>query len=375
MLPLIAYEGAGIWLFRRLRALRIFDTLPAGFREQLKAQAFASAMRGLQIEEEALATLRLLGNAGVPVVLIKGVARRALAQEFPYLDARITNDVDLLLPADRIQEGYDQLVGAGYERADPDDANQHEHHHLPALWNARRVAVELHTTTSARISPEQAWSRATGGGRELEWGNLPVRVPAPSEMAWAATTHAINDMIVSGHRLQHFLEVAALANRTPGLDWSLLVRRTAEAETFDEENGDTYPPAIARQWLQGSLQFVSDALRPPELPPPALDLESLLAWRLTILGSRKPLGRALTERLLEEGARYLIGVDPQRAPPGTPPLYRLRRRVAGRLSRVAYRAWRALSRQQAAGNRQQGTPLACCLLPVACSLFRMVDTS
>ena len=66
----MAYEGAGIWLFRRLKALRIFETLPAGFKEQLKAQAFAAAMRGLQVEEEALATLRemqdLAPNMAVP---------------------------------------------------------------------------------------------------------------------------------------------------------------------------------------------------------------------------------------------------------------------------------------------------------------------
>jgi hypothetical protein len=342
----VAYEGAGIWLFRRLKALRIFETLPAGFREQLKAQAFAAAIRGLRVEEEALATLRLLGAAGVPVVLIKGIARRALAPEFPYLDARITNDVDLLLPVDRIQEGYDLLVAQGYEQTDPDDANRRDHHHLPGLWNQRRIAVELHATTSSRISPDAAWSRATQGGRVLEWGDLAVRVPPPTEIAWAATTHAINDMIVQGHRLQHFLEVAALAHRRPGLDWNLLLRRTGEAETFDEQSGTIYPAAIARQWLHGSLQLVSASLHPAGLPLPVLDLEPLLGWRLAILGARKTLGRALRERLLEEGVRRLIGIEPEPAPPGTRPLYRLRRRLAGRMSRVAYRAWRAIGSGQ-----------------------------
>jgi hypothetical protein len=364
----VAYEGAGIWLFRRLRALRIFETLPPGFREQLKAQAFAAAMRGLRVEEEALATLRLLGTAGVPVVLIKGIARRALAPDFPYLDARITNDVDLLLPIDRIQEGYDLLVAQGYEQTDPDDANRRDHHHLPGLWNQRRIAVELHATTSSRVSPDEAWSRATEGGRELDWGNLRVRVPAPTEIAWAAASHAINDMIVQGHRLQHFLEVAALVHPRPGLDWTLLRRRIGESETFDDESGTTYPASIARQWLHGSLQLVSAAVRPAELPPPTLDLESLLGWRLAILRARKTLGRPLSERLLEEGVRQLIGVDPQRAPPGTRPMFRLRRRLAGRMSRVAYRAWRVMQRQRA-------TASACCLLPVACSLFRMVVPS
>ena len=299
-------------------------------------------MRGLRVEEEALATLGLLEAAGVPVVLIKGMARRALAAEVPYVDARITNDVDLLLPADRIHEGYDLLVAQGYQPTDPSDADRRDHHHLPGLWNARRIAVELHVTTSTRIAPDLAWARATEGSRELEWGNLRVRVPAPTEIAWAATTHAINDMIVQGHRLQHFLEVTALAALSPGLDWNLLLQRTDASETFDDASGNGYPPVVARQWLQGSLQLVAAPLRPAPLPLPALDLEALLAWRLTILGARKTLGRAMSERLLEEGVRRLIGVEPQPAPTGTRPLFRLRRRAAGRMSRLAFGAWRML---------------------------------
>jgi hypothetical protein len=340
--PLIAYEGAGIWLFRRLRALGILDALPGDFREQLKALAFEAVLRSLRVEEEALATLRLFQDAGIPVVLIKGVARRALAPQYPYLDARGTNDVDLLLPAERIHAAYDLLTARGYESTDGCEAPRRDHHHLPALWNERRVAVELHSTTSSRISPALAWSRATDGGQALDWGGVPVRVPPPTELAWAAVTHAINDSIVHGHRLQHFLEVAALAAGPSGVDWSLLVRRTGDAEVYEEESGDTYPPGIARQWLHAALQFVAERMRPPGIPATPLDLESLFAWRLLVLESRARLGRALSERMLEEGARELIGLGPQRAPPGTRALFLLRRRSAGVVSRMAFRIWRLL---------------------------------
>lgn len=336
---LLAYEGAGIWLFRRLRALGILGTFPQEFRERLKALAFDAAARGMQVEEEAVSVLRLLGGAGIPVVLIKGVARRALAPRFPHLDARGTNDVDLLLPADRIQEGQDLLLNRGYSPT-PSLVPGTDHHHLQSLWNERRVAVELHRSTSARLPPALAWSRATHGGQELEWAGVLVRVASPSELAWAAVTHALNDSITHGYRLQHFLEVAALAAVPGGVDWSLVMERTGAGEAFDELSGETYSRDVVLRWIDGALQLVATEAKPEGTV--AFDLASLLAWRLTILQSRGRLGRALSDRLLEEGARALIGLGPASLPAGISGLPVLRRRAADGMSRVAFRCWKTM---------------------------------
>lgn len=336
---LLAYEGAGIWLFRRLRLLNILDTLPGEFRERLKALAFDAAARGLQVEEEAVSVLHLLAGAGIPVVLIKGVARRALAPRFPYLDARGTNDVDLLLPEDRIQEGQDLLLGRGYHPT-PSLVPGTDHHHLQSLWNDRRVAVELHRSTSARLSPALAWSRATQGGQELEWAGVPVRVAPPRELAWAAVTHALNDSVTHGYRLQHFLEVAALAAVPGGVDLSLMMERAGAGEAFDEQSGETYSTAVVSRWIDGALQLVATEARTGGTVP--FDLASLLAWRLTVLRSRARWGRGLSERLLEEGARALIGLGPAHLSAGLSRPVVLRRRAADGMSRMAFRAWSLL---------------------------------
>lgn len=340
---LLAYEGGGIWLFRRLRGLGILDGLSPMFRERLKSLAFDAAARGMQVEEEAVTVLRLLGDAGIPVVLIKGVARRALAPQVPFLDARVTNDVDLLVPADRIQEGQNLLLVHGYSPT-PTRTPGPGHHHMQGLWNERRVAVELHRSTSARIAPVLAWSRAMSGGQELEWAGIPVRVPSGTELAWAAVTHALNDAVVHGYRLQHFLEVAALAAVPGEVDWRILMERTDAGEAFEETTGATYSREVILRWIDGALQLVAQEAQPAGVETVPLDLASLLRWRLTLLEAHRRLGRSLSERLLDEGARALIGLEPAPLPPDITGLRWLLRRVAGRMSRVAFRWWRSMSK-------------------------------
>jgi len=339
---LLAYEGAGIWLFRRLRVLGILDGLAPAFRERLKSLAFDAAARGMQVEEEALTVLGILRGAGIPVVLIKGVARRALARQVPFLDARATSDVDLLVPADRIQEGQDLLLGHGYSPT-PTRTPGPGHHHMQGLWNERRVAVELHRSTSARIPPALAWSRAMTGGQALEWAGIPVRVPSATEISWAAITHALNDAIVHGYRLQHFLEVAALAAVPGEVDWRIVMERTGVGEAYEETTGKTYSREIILRWIDGALQLVALKARPAGAATVPLDLASLLRWRLTILEAHRRLGRSLSERLLDEGARALIGLEPAPLPPDIAGLRRLRRRVAAGMSRVAFQGWRRMS--------------------------------
>jgi hypothetical protein len=311
--------------------------VPAPFRERLKNQAMASSVLGLRVEDQAVTVLKLLASAGYPVVPIKGMARRALAQRYPYLDARMTSDVDLLMPEATIQEAYQFLQGHGYHPKSGPRAT--EHHHLPGLWNEQRISVELHNSTSIRVPPPVAWSRATEGAQDIEWAGIRVQVPSATELAWAAVTHAINGSHVRGYRLQHFLEVAALAAVPGEVDWEEIMRRTGGRETFDEATDATHPSAICRQWLDGALQLVSPGLRPPARSPDPLDLPLLLGWRLRVLKSRVHLGISMTERMIEEGPRALLGFPLQGAPSGTSRLQRLRRRAAGRVSRLTFRSW------------------------------------
>jgi hypothetical protein len=308
--------------------------------QRLRAQAFEAAGLRMRIEEEAAAVLGLLASEGIPVILIKGVARCALAQRYPYLDARATRDVDLLLPQGTIQAAHDLLQTRGYVPTRMREEGEPEHHHLQALRNERNVAVELHESNSVRVPAEVAWARATERSEELEWAGLRVRVPCPTEIVWSAIAHGLADGI-RGFRLERFLEVAALVSGAAPVDWPTIRERSESREACHPSTPAGAEAALPLGWLNAALVFVDSPLRPAALAGPGIDLTGLMEWRLLVLRARQRLGRAFTERLMEEGPRILLGLPIRESPPDTSWPGRLRRRTAGRASRVLFRAWRA----------------------------------
>lgn len=339
---LVAYEGAAVWLYRRLRATGAIESVPGEFAAELRRQAMEAAGLGMQIEEAAVEVLQLLTRAGLPVVLIKGMARRALARRYPYLDARPTCDVDLLVEESRVREAFSLLRSSGYVEAKPGSA---VHHHFPPLWNEHRVAVELHWSTARWTSSATAWKRATEGGQELEWRGLQVRTPSPTELAWNAAYHAVtpSESIVVGFRLQHFLEAAALEAGAAGIDWESLWHRAAREMIAEPESRESLPPHLIRRWMSSARALGSCE---PILPwGKGIDLSALLGWRLLVLRSRERLGRAVSDRFMEEGPRTLIGAPIESSHNVIWPK-RLRRRTATVGSRVIFRTWRLVRKRQ-----------------------------
>lgn len=321
------------------------DALPPALAERLRTQAFETAALRMRIEEEAAAVLGLFAEAGVPVILIKGVARGALAARFPHLDGRAMQDVDLLLPSDRIKEAYALLEARGYVTTRLREEDEPSHHHLPALWNERRVAVELHESNSGRVPAEMAWGRAEAGAETVEWAGLSVRVPNPTEIAWSAISHGLADGI-RGVRLERLLEVAALAGDGARIDWAVIQERSRTREACDSATPAGREETFVLGWVGAALALVDPSRVPADLPTPEFDLRRLLGWRLAILRSRRRWRRAFSARLLEEGPRVLLELPPREAPAGTSWAGRIRRRVASRASRLLFRAWRAARGRQ-----------------------------
>lgn len=337
---LVALEGAAIWLFRRLRAVGALDVLPADIGDRLRQQAFEAAASRLEVEAEAAAVLTLLDRARIPVILIKGIARCALAERYPYLDARATQDVDLLVPFERIGDAGVTLQVDGYVPAlPPKPAETPRHHHLPPLHKGR-ITVELHESTSTRVRPDVAWARANERSETLDWAGQQVQVSSPTELAWNAIAHAMEDE-AAGFRLHRFLEVAALVSNGAPIDWAIVRARSATEEAFDPATGVPHQDVIIRRWIGAALALVATEKRPTELDVSRFDLGELLAWRLAVLGARPRIGRPLAERLLAEGVRTLVGLPVEGSPRGASPWGRSRRRVAGRVSRATFGVWRA----------------------------------
>ncbi len=347
---LVGYEGASIWLYRRLRTSGALHALPSQLGEQLREQAFGAAALRMRIDEEVAAVLGLFSAHDIPVILIKGAARSALAHRYSWLDARTTRDVDLLLPEERVQAAYQLLLDSGYQPTRLHPGPPRNHHHLPAVWNQRQVAVELHRSTSVRVPPALAWRRASEGAEELTWVGQRVRVPCATELVWSAVAHGVADE-TRGFRLDRFLEVAALVADDAPIDWDLVRARSRSPEVAEPGTTPAETEAAVLGWLDTALTLGSSGarrLRPPGTQP--FDLGGLLEWRLAILRSRHRFGRGFAERLLQEGPRALIGLPLQGSPAGAPLPNRIRRGFAGRASRVLFGAWRVARRKQTAAD-------------------------
>jgi Uncharacterised nucleotidyltransferase len=213
----------------------------------------------------------------VPHVLLKGAARRFASDLFPYAGARATHDVDVLVPAARAQEAWDQLRRAGYEPATPNGRGHWEHFHLPALWDGQRVAVELHTSTSRAVAQAEAWRRATTGARPLERAGVRADVPAPTELLWHGLTHALRHR-ADAFRLRFLLDGAAMLATPVAFDWREIERRLGTAEIAR--------PRAALAWLEAAAALAGRTLPPPlaSRGGAALgDLAAALERRLAVL--------------------------------------------------------------------------------------------
>jgi hypothetical protein len=335
---LIAYEGAAIWLVRRLRSGGILDALPPEVGARLRQQSIEDTALRMEVEVQAADALTLLNRAGVPVILIKGIARCALAARYPFLDARRTTDVDLLVPIEQIQDANLALRTDGYVPVPPKPGPARRHHHLPPLHKGR-ITVELHDSVSTRVPPHVAWKRGSDGSELVQWAGLTVQLPSATELAWNAVAHAMEDD-VGGFRLYRYLELAALVSSGAPIDWPTLAARSATGEVFDAEAGVRDQRRVVFNWLAAALELVSPRRRVIGLDLPTFDLAELLEWRLAVLRARSRLGRAFSDRLLAEGARSMVGMPLEPSPPTASHWGRIRRAVAANVSRAALHGWR-----------------------------------
>jgi hypothetical protein len=97
--------------YRNLRALG-FPGVPDAVQAELKGAFLANAFRNQLLAEELARLLGLLGEAGIPVIPLKGVT---LAQSL-YGDAasRVCADIDILVPPNTVPEALGLIRASGY---------------------------------------------------------------------------------------------------------------------------------------------------------------------------------------------------------------------------------------------------------------------
>jgi hypothetical protein len=328
-----------IWLYRRLRELGVGDELAPSFWTWLIRRARVESANGLLVEAEAIRIAELLRAGGIPAIFLKGIARRLLADRYPYIDARSTVDVDVLLPAQHASSVWADLKKSGYKIAvDPmktpvDEAvrRQLRLHHLVPLAGANRVAVEIHTSTSRVIEPADAWRRQMFESRVISRDKLELRVPSLTEMFWLTLTHAAHDGL-RAYCLRYLLDAAVLMASGEPIYWDVIAERL-EANEIPERK------AVIR-WLLAATDLAGVSLPAGLGPMPRpFPMLRVLEWRLSVFRRAGDRPRLL-EKLLEEGLRAEVGMPMQELVKGKELALQARRRTASVVARGAYYAWR-----------------------------------
>jgi hypothetical protein len=331
---LVSYEHVTIWLYCRIRELGVGDELPPSFWTWLIRRARVESANGLLVEAEAIRIAELLRSGGVPAIFLKGIARRLLADRFPYIDARPTIDVDVLLPADQASSVWEDLKKSGYKFARDPNLTPVDLWHLIPLTGANRVAVELHTSTSREVRPPDAWRRMLFESIVVRRGELELRVPSTTELLWHSIVHAQNDGI-NGWRLKCFQDAAVLMGEDSGVDWEMIGERLKSAEIKDRSG--------AMRWLAAGADLAGrplpEQLAPLPKPFPVL---RMLRWRLAAWRRAAERPRLL-EKLLDEGTRAELFLPMQEQVEGIGSGHRVRRRGATVVARSIYYAWRMSS--------------------------------
>lgn len=335
LLPLVRFEGAELWLYRRWRELGVEP--PSAVRDELRGLAHRANLDNMRIDAQADDVVRRLDAAGFRWALIKGQARRAAAVRYPYATVRTSSDVDLLVPLSEADAAWQLLVESGFRRLIEGPVDWHADHHRPTLVDANDVCVELHVTTAMSVAPAEAWARATSDVDEVPWNGRLVPVPSATELTWQSLAHTVADG-TRGFTLRAFVATAAILAAGHAIDWARISARIDAGEIRYNEDDRVAPRERVLATLGAIASLAGYSLPAPLLPRTMTALDPLLLWRAQVL--QRVARRDVRERLLEEALRREAGLPVTPVVRTAHPLKRLRRRGSSLVARALYDSWR-----------------------------------
>jgi hypothetical protein len=224
-LPWVEIVGLANWhqvtpaLWCGLRSRGIEKELPAEAQEFLSYLHAQNVYRNDHLRRQIIETAWALNAIGVEPLLLKGGAY-LLLDLFGDPGGRILSDVDLLVPAEQLQQSWDTLLRLGYA-ADSEEIERftnRNHHHLASLSRpGDHASIEihhrpLHDRADVFLTAEQIWQRSV----PLETAGARLRVPDPTSLVLHNILHS---QIVDFHHgkglacLRHLHDLANIQHR------------------------------------------------------------------------------------------------------------------------------------------------------------------
>lgn len=147
----LAKAGLLAHLGRQLQAREMLSKLPSAVQDRFEASLVFAADNERRLRLGMHLAGRALGQADMPVVVLKGGAY--LLEGFPNAAGRLSSDLDLMVPKDRLAEAEALLHRAGWISKPEDSYEDHYYrawmHELPPLLHPHHdITLDLHHTIS-----------------------------------------------------------------------------------------------------------------------------------------------------------------------------------------------------------------------------------
>jgi hypothetical protein len=184
----------------------------------------SAALRSLEFDRQAVAVVRLMKEASVPSLLLKGAA--VARWLYPPGTTRPAGDVDLLIPTSCWDTAADLLRSRGMHATSgsPDHATMWE----PPVPG--ELSVDLHRSFHfVTVSPELCWSSLVKRAETIVLAGEPVAVPSRPALAVLLGLHAAAD----GHRSRALAELALAIEREQLGLWEAAANLAAELGALD----------------------------------------------------------------------------------------------------------------------------------------------
>ncbi|MBT9485982.1 MAG: nucleotidyltransferase family protein [Rubrivivax sp.] len=217
------------WLLRRDG---LVDAAPAPAQALLRAAEILNTAQLLEVQRELTHLQTALAPLRLQPVLLKGAAY--LAADAPCIPGRSFNDIDLLVPKDRIGEVEAHLMMGGWMTTHLDAYDQRYYrqwmHEIPPMMhNDRGSVLDVHHAIlpdTAHVQPDSRLLMADA----TESAMMPAfRVLSPVDMLLHSMTHLLhNDELSHGLRDLSDIDLMLRHQAANAAFWSALATRAEQ---------------------------------------------------------------------------------------------------------------------------------------------------
>jgi hypothetical protein len=308
-LGLAQIERAVPVVYPRVRAV-LGEHVAADVLNLMRRLAMVSDFTILHLESRLRDSLRVLHDAGVRVMLLKGAALAHTA--YAGMRHRPMSDLDVLVDPSNAQTARRIMLSAGWRDfvgGIPRDVYDH-HHHLPPLHDTRapELQLEIHTALFPERQPftfsvGELWARAVRLGPELSAAFAPDPVHsllhACLHFVWShqgrfGVWRTIRDVDALTQRgsvdWNRFVAVARGSRGGTSCYWTLRIAALAAGVAVPASVFDELRPRRSAYVLRALERHLVRNLFPVEFECPSVMLDHAL-WELAIMPRKSGHGR------------------------------------------------------------------------------------